>query len=58
LPITPTQTAAPSVTISIGTIEVRAAPPAHTTVVPPAATLSGPRLSLDDYLRRRNGGGA
>lgn len=42
--------AAPSVAISIGTVELRAAAPSP----PPAAPArSAPRLSLDEYLRRR-----
>ena len=57
LPIAPPPAATPSVTISIGTIEVRAAAPPLPPVVQPAPAVSSPRLSLDEYLRRRNGGG-
>jgi hypothetical protein len=41
--------------VSIGRIEVRAAP-APPVSPPPAARQPGPRLSLDDYLRSRRGG--
>jgi hypothetical protein len=53
-PVTPPPEPAPTVQITIGRIEVRATPP------PPAkAEQKQPRtpvLSLDDYLRQRNGG--
>ena len=46
--------ARPTVQVTIGRIEVRAVPP------PPASPArrepAGPRVSLDDYLRERNGG--
>jgi hypothetical protein len=55
LPPSPTPVETPTrVTVSIGTVEIRAAPPVATTPVAPAR--AAPRLSLDDYLRRRNGG--
>lgn len=47
--------APPTIQVTIGRIEVRAAP------APPAArpaTPAGPALSLDDYLRQRNRGGS
>jgi len=43
------------VLISIGRIEVRAAPPAVAAVAPRPA-LARPKLSLDDYLAARDGG--
>jgi len=50
---------APEVTVTIGTIELRAAPAAPPAPTPvPAATPErrGPRLSLDEYLQRRGKG--
>jgi hypothetical protein len=47
--------AAPEITVSIGTVELHAAPIAP----PPAAAVParrGPRLSLDEYLERRGTG--
>jgi hypothetical protein len=43
------------VRISIGRIEVRAAPPAAPPAAPASAPLARPRLSLDDYLAARDG---
>jgi hypothetical protein len=40
------------VNVTIGAIEVRLAAPAN----PPSRKAAPPRVSLDDYLRRRNGG--
>ncbi|WP_199746994.1 hypothetical protein, partial [Corallococcus sp. AB049A] len=46
---------APVVQVTIGRIEVRAVtPPAPAR---PAPARTSPSLSLDEYLRRRNGGG-
>jgi hypothetical protein len=39
------------VTITIGRVEIRAAPPAAQEVAPAAVT-AGPKLSLETYLRR------
>ncbi len=44
---------APTVRVSIGRIEVRAIQPAPPPGAPPAPRRSGPRLSLEDYLRGR-----
>lgn len=49
----PRQDAPPQVTISIGRLEIR--PPAHASPSRPNRTKM-PQLSLDDYLRTRNGG--
>ncbi|MBJ6762770.1 hypothetical protein JGU66_18555 [Myxococcaceae bacterium JPH2] len=46
---------APVVQVTIGRIEVRAAAPAASPKPPPSR--GTPSLSLDEYLRRRNGGG-
>ncbi|MDH4273636.1 MAG: hypothetical protein OEW08_01215 [Gammaproteobacteria bacterium] len=53
----PSKTAGPRISISIGTIEIRAAPTAPQPT-PRMAPQGGPRLTLDEYMRRRNGGGA
>jgi hypothetical protein len=54
-------TEAGTVHVSIGRIEVRAAqpaaPPRPMPEPPPPPTPRAPTLSLDDYLRRREGGG-
>lgn len=48
---------APAIRVSIGRIEVRAATPPPVPAAQPAASARpGPALSLDDYLKRRNGG--
>lgn len=47
---------APAIYVTIGRVEVRAILPAVQATQPPAR--SAPKLSLDDYLRSRNGGGA
>jgi hypothetical protein len=55
-PTPPTPEPAPTVKVTIGRVEVRAITPAPPTSRPkPAKT--GPTLSLDDYLKRRSGGG-
>ncbi|HXI70007.1 MAG TPA: hypothetical protein VNN22_06580 [Verrucomicrobiae bacterium] len=46
---------APIIHVTIGRVEVRAILPATNATPPPA--LSVPKLSLDDYLKTRNGGG-
>jgi hypothetical protein len=46
--------AAPVINITIGRVEVRAA---HAPAAPRQQSGAAPRLSLDDYLRRRAGGG-
>ena len=46
------QPAAPTVTVTIGHVEIRAAQPAPVR----AARRSGPKLGLDEYLRKRSGG--
>lgn len=48
------QASEPTVRVTIGRIEVRATAPAPPPT--PAARPTGPRLSLEEYLRRRNGG--
>ena len=52
--LTERNAAAPTVKVTIGRVEVRAAPPTAPTCEPPR--LRQPALSLDDYLKRRNGG--
>ncbi|MCX6922910.1 MAG: hypothetical protein NT154_06830 [Verrucomicrobia bacterium] len=47
---------APTIHVTIGRVEVRAIMPAAQFTPPPAR--SAPKLSLDDYLRSRNGAGA
>ncbi|HEY6886225.1 MAG TPA: hypothetical protein VI300_00560 [Solirubrobacter sp.] len=42
--------------VSIGRIEVNAQRPSPPPVRPTTRAWGGPRLSLDDYLRERNGG--
>lgn len=49
-----TEPAAPSVSISIGRVEIRAAQPGAASTR--AAKPTGPKLSLDDYLHGRSGG--
>jgi hypothetical protein len=46
---------APTITVSIGRIEVRAAPAAPAVPARAAEPRKGPRLSLDEYLAQRNG---
>jgi hypothetical protein len=43
----------PTIQVTIGRIEIRAT----TASTPAQPRQTGPRLSLDEYLRRRNGGG-
>jgi hypothetical protein len=45
-----------TVRISIGRIEVTAAPPAAPPAPPSPASLARPKQSLDDYLAARDGG--
>jgi hypothetical protein len=47
--------AAPSIRVTIGRVEVRAAPPSPPELVTPPVP-NGPALSLDEYLERRNRG--
>jgi hypothetical protein len=49
----PAQQEAPSVQVTIGRLIVEALVPAHTAAPMPAPRTTGPRLSLDDYLRQR-----
>lgn len=53
-PMPSAETPAPSVSVSIGRVEIRTAQPS----APPsrASRPSAPKVSLDDYLRGRNGG--
>jgi len=47
----------PTIQVKIGRVEVRAAAPAAPTSPPPqSATPSAQKLSLDEYLKQRNGG--
>jgi hypothetical protein len=48
-----TQPTHPTIEVTIGRIEVRAAPPAATARKP---AISTPRLTLDEYLRQRQAG--
>jgi hypothetical protein len=48
--------AEPAVQVTIGRIEVRAVTPPARRAAPAKPTRSGPTLSLDDYLRQRQGG--
>jgi hypothetical protein len=50
---TPAPQQAPTVHVTIGRIEVRATPPP---VPPPKQRTTPPVMSLDDYLRQRDGG--
>lgn len=47
------QAEAPVIQVTIGRIEIRATPPA---AAPPKPRSVSPRLTLEDYLRQRNGG--
>jgi hypothetical protein len=47
--------AEPTIRVSIGRVEVRATAP--TPPPAPAARPAGPRLTLEEYVRRRNEGG-
>ena len=47
---------APTIKVTIGRIEVRAVTPTPTPPAPVKAQRSQPTLSLDDYLKQRNGG--
>jgi hypothetical protein len=49
----PAQQEAPSVQVTIGRLIVEAAMPAHAAAPMPSPRTTGPRLSLDDYLRQR-----
>jgi hypothetical protein len=51
----PPQTPTPSVKVTIGRIEVRAIHPQDTTPPSPTPVEPGPSLSLEDYLKKRNG---
>lgn len=57
LPSAPESAPAPVVQVTIGRIEVRAATPPAPARQAPSRTSPSPSLSLDEYLRRRNGGG-
>lgn len=46
----------PRISITIGRIEVRAAPPVTIPPAQPRSRLPQPALTLDEYLRRRDGG--
>lgn len=47
----------PTIRVTIGRIEVRAITPLAPPAPRPTRTKTGPVLSLDDYLKQRNGGG-
>ncbi len=50
------QPQAPTIRVNIGRIEVRAVTPPATLASPFTRRRSGPQLSLEDYLKQRNGG--
>jgi len=54
-PARPAPAALPPIEVTIGRVEIRAVAPAPAPARP--ARAAGPRLSLDDYLRQRDGGG-
>jgi|APLak6261659701_1056019.scaffolds.fasta_scaffold00030_14 hypothetical protein len=54
--LTSPQAAAPTIKVTIGRVEVRAVMPAQSPPAPRPRSAE-PKLTLDDYLKRRNGGG-
>ncbi len=55
-PANAAQPQAPTIRVNIGRIEVRAVTSPATSASPPARRRSSPQLSLEDYLKQRNGG--